>query len=381
MSEHLGPPLAFILSHDVTVSDLHRVAQYEREVESIRNQLTVFGRVEVISRDRDNPDERLQLEGVSHKRSSWLHRFPKLYSWLVPLVFGGTLRRARGAYYHHYVSAFGAPLARLLWGSRYCVMCNWMKSEVMRRQGYTFRASLHSILESAIFRYASVITVGSNHLRDTVAKRGGKRALIMDRVHYMDPERFPAKSDYSAGDPFRLAAVGRLVPIKDYPLMIRALALVPGVELHLIGSGKERENLERLADSLGVKAVFHGYVENSELSAQLLEYDAFIMTSHYEGTPKGLMEAMCCGLPSITRDNPAFRDLLDSGCGLLAGSTPETIAAGVSELKQSRELREKLGKAAREHILLHYNRELARQQELEALTRFAELLSSSERKR
>ena len=370
-----GGPLAFVLSHDVTIPELLTVAQFERERASLSNQISVFERVAVVSRDRHDSGVSLSVLGVEHTRSRWLYRFPRLYAWLAPLVFAGVFRRTCGAYYHHYVAAFGAPLARWLWGSRYLLSCNWMKSEVIGRQGYWLRAALHRRLEGAIFRNAELVTVGSPHLEAAVRLRAGTRVEVRPRVHYIDPEKFSEKPSYAASRPFRVAAVGRLVPIKDYPLMIEAVAALPGVELVIHGRGALEGRLAALAQTRGARVQLPGYVPNDQLAARLHGCDAYLMTSHYEGTPKGLMEAMACGLPCVARDLPAFRDLLGEDRGLLGPGDAASVTEAIAKLQGDASRREALGRRARQHILLHHSREVSERQEREALLRFRQILT------
>ncbi len=367
-------PLAFVLSHDVTVRDLLSVSQFEREIDSLRNQLATFGAVTVISRDRPDPAVALALEGVRYARSRWIERAPRLYAWLAPLLFAGALRGSCGVYYHHYVAAFGAPLARRLWGARYMVACNWMKSEVIGAEGFPVRAGLHRRLERAVLANAELVTVGSEHLVAAVRRRAGQRVEIMPRVHYIDPARFPARQDYRAGRLLRIAAVGRLAPVKDYPLLFAALADCPDVRLHVFGRGRDDASLRRLAGRLRAPVVFEGYVENARLAERLHDFDAYAMSSRYEGTPKGLMEAMACGLPCVARDGAAFRDLLGADRGLLVAPDPQALRAAILRLAGDEALRATLGRRARDHILACHNRELSDRQERAALARFAEIL-------
>ncbi|MBE7557830.1 glycosyltransferase family 4 protein [bacterium] len=371
-------PLAFVLSHDVTVSRLLSVSQFDRELDSLRNQLAVFGEVNLVSRDRSDPAVALPLAGVRYARSRWLYRAPRLYAWLVPIVFGRALRDSCGAYYHHYVAAFGAPLARRLYGARYMVACNWMKSEVIAAEGFPVRAALHRRLEAAVLGGAELVTVGSLHLEPAVRARAGARVEIMPRVHYIDPARFPAKEDYRAGDVFRLVAVGRLAPVKDYPLLISAVAACTGVELSIIAGGHDEAALRRLAEELRAPVVFSGYVENARLAERLRGFDAYVMTSRYEGTPKSLLEAMAVGLPCVARETAAFRDLLAPDRGLLVPGEVEPLREAVLRLARDPELRRRLGGRARDYVYTHHSREVSDRQERAALQRFREILQGRE---
>lgn len=103
-----------------------------------------------------------------------------------------------------------------------------------------------------------------------------------------------------------IATMGRLIPIKGYPHLLRAFQLVSqdihDAKLVFIGDGKERKNLECQAYELGLKdkVVFLGNVENP--FSYLRQCDLYCLTSYHEGFPNALAEAMICGLPVIAAD-------------------------------------------------------------------------------
>lgn len=104
------------------------------------------------------------------------------------------------------------------------------------------------------------------------------------------------------GGPF-IITVGRLSPEKGYDLLIRAFALIqkkyPAWNLVILGDGPMQTELERLTAQNGLSSKVHllgkvknpyDYLKNAEL---------FVLSSHYEGFPNALCEAMACGLPVI----------------------------------------------------------------------------------
>ncbi len=68
----------------------------------------------------------------------------------------------------------------------------------------------------------------------------------------------------------------------------------------LIGDGKERIELERMAKQSGVgdKIVFAGFL--AEARRYLKAYDCFVMSSRTEGSPIALLEAMAAGSPIVS---------------------------------------------------------------------------------
>jgi len=109
-----------------------------------------------------------------------------------------------------------------------------------------------------------------------------------------------SRNGLSAGR--RFVAVGRLAAQKNFALMIRAFArgAAPADTLVIFGDGPERAALASLADrlSLGERIRFAGHVPDP--ASRLADFDIFLLSSHYEGVPAVLLEALAVGLPIIT---------------------------------------------------------------------------------
>ncbi|RLT20789.1 MAG: glycosyltransferase, partial [Planctomycetota bacterium] len=114
-----------------------------------------------------------------------------------------------------------------------------------------------------------------------------------------------------------LVAAGRLAPWKGFPDLIRAVKELSGrkqARLLILGDGPLRPELEALIIELGLSDVVSllGYVENP------LKYfkraDVFVLSSHVEGLPNVLIEAMMCGCTPVSTDCPTGpREVLQGG--------------------------------------------------------------------
>jgi len=145
---------------------------------------------------------------------------------------------------------------------------------------------------------------------------------------------------------------------------------VPAARLKLVGDGPLRSYLEDLAKELGVteRVVFAGRKPSSQLPAILNRAQAFALTSHYEGHPKALIEAMACGVAVLGTDVEGIRNVIrHEETGLLCPPSPEGIAAALTRLLEDAPLREKLGRGAREFAIREYSLDRIAQQELALL--------------
>jgi glycosyltransferase involved in cell wall biosynthesis len=105
-----------------------------------------------------------------------------------------------------------------------------------------------------------------------------------------------------------IGSVGRLEPVKNYRLAIRAFAKLQaaGVQgggplLVLAGDGSERPGLEALAQELRVadRVKFLGWRNDAERLYGA--FDVFTLSSLSEGTSISLLESMSCGVcPAVT---------------------------------------------------------------------------------
>lgn len=108
-----------------------------------------------------------------------------------------------------------------------------------------------------------------------------------------EPPVFAVEGEY-------IAATGRLVPNKNFPMLIEAFAQsqLPG-SLIILGEGPERPKLEAQIAQLGLegRVLLPGFVENP--FAILKRASLFALPSNAEGFPNGLVEAMACRLPVV----------------------------------------------------------------------------------
>ena len=114
--------------------------------------------------------------------------------------------------------------------------------------------------------------------------------------------------------------IGRLEHVKGHDVLIRALADLRsrGVEVMAVcaGVGSERSHLQGLAGSLGVEDLvrFVGYQDSRTV---LWVSDAHVLPSRREGFPLVLIEAMQCGVPSITTPTSGIATEIEDGVDAL----------------------------------------------------------------
>ncbi len=167
----------------------------------------------------------------------------------------------------------------------------------------------------------------------------------------------------------KIGMVGRLVPIKNHSLFIRAAGVLignpvyAGVEFYIVGDGELRMKLEAYAQESGINNRIHFLGWQRSLAEIYAQLDIVCLTSINEGTPVSLIEAMASARPVVATDAGGVRDLLGGGVSgdneyvdgfeicqrgiLVTKAVPETFASALSVLLEDSRLRMNMGQAGR----------------------------------
>ncbi len=186
-------------------------------------------------------------------------------------------------------------------------------------------------------RAAHIIAVSEGVVDDLANNFGVARnrmSAIANPVDHQAIARLAAEEPaFVPAGPYIVAA-GRLVPNKNFALLLRAYAKAdPAERLLILGEGPERTALATLAASLGIadRVDMPGFIDNPY--ALLARARAYAMPSNAEGFPNGLVEAMACGVPVIATNcasGPSEilancpRDAISSGIDVEAGALVPT---------------------------------------------------------
>jgi glycosyltransferase involved in cell wall biosynthesis len=114
---------------------------------------------------------------------------------------------------------------------------------------------------------------------------------------------------------FLIGAVGRLVQSKGFDTLIRAFieASIPQAKLVIIGAGREREALEKLAAGAAVR--FLGFRDDAKTFYQA--FDLFVSPSRSEPLGRVLFEALDAGTPVMATRTQGPTEILSRYPGTL----------------------------------------------------------------
>jgi glycosyltransferase involved in cell wall biosynthesis len=171
-------------------------------------------------------------------------------------------------------------------------------------------------------------------------------------------ENIPITLANSGQQPPRLIMVARFNEQKDQATLLKAVALIKNYDFHLdlVGSGVFLESCKALAEFLEItdKVSFLG--DRRDVPELLAKSQIFILSTHYEGLPISILEAMRAGLPVVATSVNGIPEEIENGkTGLLVPrQDAKALAEALLKLIQSPEIRQQMGEAAREKFLREF---------------------------
>ncbi len=220
-------------------------------------------------------------------------------------------------------------------------------------------------LQAFLWRFYDRVFCVSSQYRDIARDKGvpaDKLQLLYNGIVDRGVPRPEAGSDRdSAADgAVQIGIVGRLSIEKGHDFFLRAARRVldraPQTRFLIVGDGAERDALEALAAELEISAqvAFLGHVD--DMASVYARLDVMAITSHREGLPIVLLEAMQARIPIVSLTVGGVPEVIENGQGgVLVGAPGErdeaAFAAALLALIEDRQQRSALGAAGRARVL------------------------------
>ena len=234
-------------------------------------------------------------------------------------------------------------------------------SSAMRNRWYRFSLSLY------IRSFSDIVVVGE-HQRRIVLQLGAQK----DRIHVIPcgvPVAEFTPSPKQHRDVIRFICVSRLIPQKGVNRSIEAFAALKDhsepTSLTIVGDGPERDNLERLAQRLGLadRVHFTGPLSPEETRREMQDSDIFLqhsLTGHEgweEGFGVSITEASACGLPVVVTDCGGIVDqVIDRENGfVLRQNDVKGFSQAMRRLAADRDLRREIGESGRLRASMYFD--------------------------
>lgn len=159
------------------------------------------------------------------------------------------------------------------------------------------------LLRRWLYKFADKVTANSEVAID------GMRDYVQNEKLVFVPNPVIIPAEMAKPSRSRLILnVGRLVPQKAQHLILEALAtskstIKDGWKLEILGEGEEEQKLRGIIEKNSLQDVVSLCGVVGDIEAKYRKAAIFVLSSHYEGTPNALLEAMSYGLPCVVSDS------------------------------------------------------------------------------
>jgi glycosyltransferase involved in cell wall biosynthesis len=188
-----------------------------------------------------------------------------------------------------------------------------------------------------------------------------------------EAKRTKFRSEFGlADDEIAIGIIGRLVPVKNHYLFLKAVKYVldhshKKIKAFIIGDGETRQDLENVANEVGIKfstqndathphpLVFTSW--RSDVDFINAGLDIICLTSFNEGTPVSLIEAQAANKPIVSTRVGGIGDIVAEGeTALLADvQDAETFCNHLLQLTEDDALRQRLGDNSRQYVMQRFS--------------------------
>jgi len=225
-----------------------------------------------------------------------------------------------------------------------------------------------TFLEKICLRYLArrVVAVGYSIAEAHQNRLGGR---IVDIIPNGVPVSMPLAPEIRqslrreiSGDESRLVivSVGRFVQAKGHQDMLEAFVTLhrnyPRAVLVLVGTGRLFDQIKNKISNFGIEDSVICLGQRNDIVQLLSASDIYVSSSHREGLPLAVLEAMMAGLPIIGTAVGDVPRIVPADVGLIVPPhEPARLAEALGQLINSPEKMRAMGYAARSHALKEYS--------------------------
>ena len=179
----------------------------------------------------------------------------------------------------------------------------------------------------------------------------GKRDKVLDAktnvkvIHNGSTTPSEQSINYSVHEPLRLVMVARFSPQKDQETLINAVTKLPkdSYKLTFVGDGETLQTNKELVSKYGLNrnVKFAGFKD--DISDELINNDVYILSTHYEGLPISIIEAMSYGLPILATNVGGNSEMLKNNINGFLFTSKDELADKLNYLINNPEAVKKMG--------------------------------------
>jgi len=263
-----------------------------------------------------------------------------------------------------YANAIAAPAVRLAGTGAVIASHRWWRDVHRPRVRFANRLA---------YRFAHRVLANSPAVGELVVREEGvSRERLVVIPNFVDEDAFAPLSEPRrvalrqqmglSDNVFAVGVVANLYPVKNHQMLLRAVARLKDaawqdVRFVLVGEGKEREPLAKLAQDLGIahRVVMPGRIAHEPGLPGV--FDITVLTSREEGFPNWVVESMAAARAVVATNVGGVPDaVLHGETGtLVAPDDDEALATALDHLFRNDELRARMGSAGTRRARAQYH--------------------------
>jgi len=214
-----------------------------------------------------------------------------------------------------------------------------------------------------MFRGAGAIIVLNNQSKETVLSLGDFGNKTFYLPNFVDTASIPTKKiSINEGRYLNAIFVGALTESKGIYRLLKILQKMSNLKIIFIGQPTRgvHEKIQRLVREYNIseRVILKGPLSNKETIYLMSQSDFFVFpTTHEEGFPVSVAEAMAVGLPVIASPAGAIPDMIENGKGgyIIDAENIKEYVKVINIFERNRELLLQMGKHNQEKAKTHYD--------------------------
>ncbi|HWY98375.1 MAG TPA: glycosyltransferase [Bacteroidia bacterium] len=188
-----------------------------------------------------------------------------------------------------------------------------------------------------------------------------------------EAKRKQFREQYAIADnEIAVGLIGRLVPVKNHKLFLKAFQLAKAkttekIKAFIIGDGELKEELMNYCKEIGLSFTSHTNFHSNagvfftswiqEADTATAGLDIIALSSLNEGTPVSLIEAQAAGRPIVSTQTGGIENVVIPGVTALLSpvNNTETFAENLAKLSNDKALRHSLSEKGRDFVMKHFH--------------------------
>lgn len=283
------------------------------------------------------------------KSKSKLSKF--LYSLIIPIIFRKNIKNEDILHQHQLLGSWVVLISKLLYSKK-----------ILIRTGYDMFEFSKLNNEGLMRRFfLSCLTYVSLKFSDIYTTTSQEDIKFLKSNYKFDHKKIKLRPNWIIDNNFKkidsriskeILSVGRLDKQKNYKQLISLFTKESIFSLKIIGSGPEKEELEKLIHNNDLKVSIVDGLNNEDIKKEMNNYKYYVSSSKFEGNPKTILEAMSSGCIVIASNIKNHKEIIKHNTtGFLYNLNSPDIYETFKKLEASSDLQENISLNAFNNVI------------------------------